>query len=106
MDCKNLEGSEELLTTLQGDNSCDRTNIQQAANVALNGANGSSGHKLSPGRKKRPPEDPPVQRVNEESMMQARFQEVCFTWCGFTNFTISFCTKLVYRGTYGTLLSL
>lgn len=100
MDCKNLEGSEELLTTLQGDNSCDRTNIQQATNVALNGAIGSLGYRYSPVRKKRPPKDPPVQRVNgEESMMQAQFQEVRFAWCGSANFTIIFRTKMVYCGT-------
>lgn len=78
MDCKNFEGSEELRAIRQGDNSCDRNNIQQAANVALNGAIGSSGYRFSPVRKKRPPEEPPVQRVNgEENMMQAQFHEVC-----------------------------
>jgi hypothetical protein len=100
MDCKNFKGSEELQTTLQGDNSCDRTNIQQAANVAPNGAIGPSGYRFSPVRKKRPPKDPLAQRVNgEESMMQARFQEVCFAWCGSANFTIIFRTKLVYCAT-------
>ncbi|XP_066370068.1 protein tesmin/TSO1-like CXC 5 isoform X1 [Miscanthus floridulus] len=76
MDCKNFEGSEELRSTIQGDNSCDRNNIQQAANVALNGAIGSSGYRFSPARRKRPPEDPHYQRLNVEgSMMQTQFQE-------------------------------
>ncbi|CAN6163935.1 unnamed protein product [Urochloa humidicola] len=76
MDCKNFEGSEELRAIIQGDNSCDRNNIQQAANVALNGAIGSSGYRFSPVRRKRPPEDPHYQRLNVEgSMMQMQFQE-------------------------------
>ncbi|TVT99557.1 hypothetical protein EJB05_42432 [Eragrostis curvula] len=77
MDCKNFEGSEELQAAVcQGDNSCDRNIVQQAANVALNGAIGSSGYRFSPVRKKRPPEGPSAQRINgEESMIQARFQE-------------------------------
>ncbi|KAL5224847.1 hypothetical protein ABZP36_011486 [Zizania latifolia] len=75
-DCKNFEGSEELLALIQGDNSSDRNNIQQAANVALNGAIGSSGYRYSPVRKKRPPEDPRGQRINGEgSMMHTQFQE-------------------------------
>jgi hypothetical protein len=77
MDCKNYEGSEELRSTTQGDNSCDRNNIQQAANVALNGAIGSSGYRFSPVRRKRPPEDPHCQTLNVEgSMMQTQFREV------------------------------
>ncbi|WVZ80617.1 hypothetical protein U9M48_028076 [Paspalum notatum var. saurae] len=76
LDCKNFEGSEELHAIIQGDNSCDRSNIQQAANVALNGAIGSSGYRFSPVRRKRPPEDPHYQRLNVEgSMMQTHFQE-------------------------------
>jgi len=76
MDCKNFEGSEELHVIIQGDNSCDRNNIQQAANVALNGAIGSSGYRFSPVRRKRPPEDPHYQRLNVEgSMMQVQFPE-------------------------------
>ncbi|CAL5038707.1 unnamed protein product [Urochloa decumbens] len=76
MDCKNFEGSEELHAIIQGDNSCDRNNIQQAANVALNGAIGSSGYRFSPVRRKRPLEDPHYQRLNiEGSMMQMQFQE-------------------------------
>ncbi|KAG8094453.1 hypothetical protein GUJ93_ZPchr0012g21080, partial [Zizania palustris] len=75
-DCKNFEGSEELLAVIQGDNSSDRNNIQQAANVALNGAIGSSGYRYSPVRRKRPPEDPLGQRINGEgSMMHTEFQE-------------------------------
>nr|TKW21586.1 hypothetical protein SEVIR_4G129000v2 [Setaria viridis] len=77
MDCKNFDGSEELRAIIQGDNSCDRNNIQQAANVALNGAIGSSGYRFSPVRRKRPPEDPHYQRLNVEgNMMQMQFQEV------------------------------
>jgi len=76
MDCKNFEGSEELRAIIQGDNSCDRNNIQQAANVALNGAIGSSGYRFSPVRRKRPTEDPHYQRLNVEgSMMQVQFPE-------------------------------
>ncbi|KAF0904345.1 hypothetical protein E2562_033418 [Oryza meyeriana var. granulata] len=76
MDCKNFEGSEELRAITQGDNSSDRNNIQHAANVALNGAIGSSGYRYSPVRRKRPPEDPLCQKLNGEgSMMQAQFQE-------------------------------
>ncbi|KAJ1259264.1 hypothetical protein BS78_10G141000 [Paspalum vaginatum] len=76
LDCKNFEGSEELRAIIQGDNSCDRSNIQQAANVALNGAIGSSGYRFSPVRRKRPPEDPHYQRLNVEgNMMQTQFQE-------------------------------
>ncbi|XP_062228892.1 protein tesmin/TSO1-like CXC 5 isoform X2 [Phragmites australis] len=76
MDCKNFEGSEELRAIIQGDNSCDRNNIQQAANVALNGAIGSSGYRFSPVRRKRPPEDPYGQRLSGEgNMTQAQFQE-------------------------------
>nr|CAB3470542.1 unnamed protein product [Digitaria exilis] len=76
MDCKNFEGSEELRAIIQGDNSCDRNNMQQAANVALNGAIGSSGYRFSPVRRKRPPEDPNYQRLNVEgSIMQMPFQE-------------------------------
>ncbi|XP_020150693.1 protein tesmin/TSO1-like CXC 5 [Aegilops tauschii subsp. strangulata] len=58
MDCKNFEGSEELQAIIQGDNASDKNNIQQAANVTLNGAIGSSGYKYSPVRRKRHPEDP------------------------------------------------
>ncbi|XP_006656939.2 protein tesmin/TSO1-like CXC 7 isoform X2 [Oryza brachyantha] len=76
MDCKNFEGSEELRLITQGDNSSDRNNIQHAANVALNGAIGSSGYRYSPVRRKRPPEDPLCQKLNGEgSMMQPQFQE-------------------------------
>jgi hypothetical protein len=83
MDCKNFEGSEELRAIIQGDNSCDRNNIQQAANVALNGAIGSSGYRFSPVRRKRPPEDPHYQRLNVEgSMMQMQFPEVVITFLG------------------------
>lgn len=81
MDCKNFEGSEELCAIIQGDNSCDRNNMQQAANVALNGAIGSSGYRFSPVRRKRPPEDPNYQRLNVEgSIMQMPFQEVVITF--------------------------
>lgn len=58
MDCKNFEGSEELQAIIQGDNASDKNNVQQAANVTLNGAIGSSGYKYSPVRRKRHPEDP------------------------------------------------
>lgn len=76
MDCKNFEGSEELQAIIRGDNSCDRSNIQQAANVALNGAIGSSGYRFSPVRRKRPPEDPHYQRLSVEgSTRQKQFQE-------------------------------
>jgi hypothetical protein len=83
MDCKNFEGSEELRVIIQGDNSCDRNNIQQAANVALNGAIGSSGYRFSPVRRKRPPEDPHYQRLSVEgSMTQMQFSEVVITFLG------------------------
>uniref|UniRef100_A0A0A9D9J6 CRC domain-containing protein n=1 Tax=Arundo donax TaxID=35708 RepID=A0A0A9D9J6_ARUDO len=76
MDCKNFEGSEELRAIIQGDNSCGRNNIQQAANVALNGAIGSSGYIFSPVRRKRPPEDPYGQRLSGEgNKTQTQFQE-------------------------------
>ncbi|KAL6602733.1 hypothetical protein ACP70R_043094 [Stipagrostis hirtigluma subsp. patula] len=76
MDCKNFEGSEELRAIVQGDNSSDRNNVQQAANVALNGAIGSSGYRCSPVRRKRPPEDPFGQRLSGEgSMMHTQFHE-------------------------------
>ncbi|EEC80527.1 hypothetical protein OsI_22807 [Oryza sativa Indica Group] len=75
-DCKNFEGSEELRLITQGDNSSDRNNIQHAANVALNGAIGSSGYRYSPVRRKRPPEDHLYQKLNGEgSTMQTQFQE-------------------------------
>ncbi|KAL6876315.1 hypothetical protein ACP4OV_012887 [Aristida adscensionis] len=76
IECKNYEGSEELRAIVQGDNSCDRNNIQQAANVALNGAIGSSGYRSSPVRRKRPPEDPFGQRLSgERSIMHTQFHE-------------------------------
>ncbi|XP_062179100.1 protein tesmin/TSO1-like CXC 7 isoform X2 [Phragmites australis] len=76
MDCKNFDGSEELRAIIQGDSSCDRNTMQQAANVALNGAIGSSGYRFSPVRRKRPPEDPYGQRLSGEgSMAQTQFQE-------------------------------
>ena len=58
MDCKNFKGSEELQAITQGDNASDRNNVQQTANVTLNGATGSSGYKYSPVRRERHPEDP------------------------------------------------
>lgn len=107
MDCKNYEGSEELRSTTQGDNSCDRNNIQQAANVALNGAIGSSGYRFSPVRRKRPPEDPHCQTLNVEgSMMQTQFRETnnvdvsqMTSSTGRDGSTVNFqgTSKLVYR---------
>ena len=57
MDCKNFEGSEELHAIIQRDNAYDKNNIQQATNVTLNGAIGSSGYKYSLVRTKGHPED-------------------------------------------------
>ncbi|KAL5208758.1 hypothetical protein ABZP36_033193 [Zizania latifolia] len=56
-DCKNFEGSEERQALVQVDNASDRNRIQQAANVALNGAIGSSGYKSSPVRRRKSQED-------------------------------------------------
>lgn len=67
MDCKNFEGSEERRALVQGDNTSDRNNIQQAANTALNGAIGSSGYKCSPARRK---------ISQEDSLPEMQFQQV------------------------------
>ncbi|KAL3532467.1 hypothetical protein ACH5RR_005988 [Cinchona calisaya] len=53
MDCKNFEGSEERQALFHGDHANNIAYIQQAANLAITGAVGSSGYGSPPVNKKR-----------------------------------------------------
>ncbi|KAL4304473.1 hypothetical protein GQ457_10G000560 [Hibiscus cannabinus] len=53
LDCKNFEGSEERQALFHGDHANNMAYIQLAANVAITGAIGSSGHASTPVSKKR-----------------------------------------------------